>query len=221
MLVRMPRTGNARSAAEARDNRSVARLGRRDQLREQRVVVDGDRAAFVDAGVDADARARPARDRAAAAGLRQEILRRIFGVDAALDRVAALGRQRPCAHGSGSPAATANCALHEIDAGHRFGDRMLDLQPRVHLEEIELRVVAARPRAGTRSCRRCGSRPRAPRRPRPRPSASRSGGVSAGDGLSSTTFCGAAGSSTRARRGARRGRGRRRRPGPRRGADVR
>ena len=61
----------------------------------------------------------------------------------------------------------ADLPAHEIDAGHHLRDRMLDLQPRVHLEEVE----RGRPRrAGTRSCRRWCSRPRARRRRRPRSS---------------------------------------------------
>jgi hypothetical protein len=31
--------------------------------------------------------------------------------------------------------------LDQVDAGHKFGDRMLDLQPRIHLEEIERAVL--------------------------------------------------------------------------------
>ena len=31
--------------------------------------------------------------------------------------------------------------LHEIHAGHHLGDRMLDLQPGVHLEEVEAAVL--------------------------------------------------------------------------------
>ena len=41
------------------------------------------------------------------------------------------------ANGSVSPAATRNCQLDQIEAGDRFGDRMLDLKPRVHLHEPE------------------------------------------------------------------------------------
>ena len=32
--------------------------------------------------------------------------------------------------------------MNEIDAGHRLGHRVLDLQPRVHLQEVEPRVVS-------------------------------------------------------------------------------
>ena len=34
---------------------------------------------------------------------------------------------------------------HEIEAGDRFGDRMLDLQARVHLEKIELGASSPSP----------------------------------------------------------------------------
>ena len=47
-----------------------------------------------------------------------------------------------CAHASGSPAAIAICARTEIDAGDLLGHRVLHLQPRVHLEEVEPRRVA-------------------------------------------------------------------------------
>ena len=44
-------------------------------------------------------------------------------------------------NGSFSPARDANLPLHEVDAGHELGDRMLDLEARVHLEEVELAVA--------------------------------------------------------------------------------
>jgi hypothetical protein len=34
--------------------------------------------------------------------------------------------------------------VHQIDPGHQLGHRMLDLQPRVHLEEIELPFSSSR-----------------------------------------------------------------------------
>ena len=51
----------------------------------------------------------------------------------------------------------------EVDAGDHLGDRVLDLQARVHLEEVEVRRPGPR---GTRPCRRRRSRP-------PRPAAHR------------------------------------------------
>ena len=45
--------------------------------------------------------------------------------------------------------------LHQVEAGHHLGDRMLDLDPGVHLHEVE---ATRRRRAGTRWCRRRRSR---------------------------------------------------------------
>ncbi len=42
-----------------------------------------------------------------------------------------------------APAATASCDLHEIDAEHLLGHGVLDLQPRIGLDEGE-RGIAAR-----------------------------------------------------------------------------
>ena len=35
----------------------------------------------------------------------------------------------------------ADLLVHEVDAGDRLGDRMLDLQAGVHLDEVELAVL--------------------------------------------------------------------------------
>ena len=74
-------------------------------------------------------------------GLRQELLRRILGVDARLDGVAAL-RERVLRPRQRLAGGDEQLRAHEVDAGHLLGHRMLDLQPRVHLEEIERRCVA-------------------------------------------------------------------------------
>ena len=50
-------------------------------------------------------------------------------------------RRSSCANGSGSPCAMRDLQLDEVEAGHHLGHRMLDLQARVHLEEVG---VAAR-----------------------------------------------------------------------------
>ena len=114
-------------------------------------------------------------------------VRGILGVDAALDGVAAL-RQLVLRPRQRLAVRDGELRANQIDAGHGLRDRMLDLQPRVHLEEKEARVARPRLRRGTQSCRRCDSRPRArPRRP-PRPCAGAARGVTAGDGLSSMTF---------------------------------
>jgi hypothetical protein len=49
----------------------------------------------------------------------------------------------------------ADLALHQIDAGDHFGDRMLHLNARVHFDEVQ---IAARRPSGTRRCRRWCSR---------------------------------------------------------------
>ena len=71
---------------------------------------------------------------------RQEAALRILGVDARLDRVAAdrelvLPQRQPLARRD------AQLPFDEIDAGDHLGHRMLDLQPRVHLHEIERAVL--------------------------------------------------------------------------------
>ena len=79
----------------------------------------------------------------------------------------------------------ANLPVHQIDAGHHLGDRMLDLQPRVHLEEVEAAVLVEQEldRAGVGVADRARDRGRgAPSWP------ARSAGVTASDGVSSTTF---------------------------------
>src|SRR5581483_3338170 len=60
----------------------------------------------------------------------------VFGVDARLDGVAAqlnllLAQWQPLAGGD------AELPFDEIEPGYGFGHRMLDLQPRVHLDEPE------------------------------------------------------------------------------------
>ena len=127
---------NSRSAVIARRRASSRVVGLDDQLRQHRIVVHRDLGALADAAVDADARALRLAVEQDRAGLRKEALRRILGVDAALDRVAAL-REASCVKGSGSPEATRNCACTRSTPATHFGDGMLDLQARVHFEEIE------------------------------------------------------------------------------------
>ena len=114
-----------------------------------------------------------------------------------------------------SPARDAQLPLDQVDAGDRLGHRMLDLQPRVHLHEVELAVGVEQEldRAGAdvadgsrqRDRRRAHAARAAPRRRRARaPPRSASGAAAA--------------PSSRARRDGPRCRAGRRRPGPRRGA---
>src|SRR5262249_8334322 len=143
--------------ADALDGEGVERVGlRRDrlgagwrvghELGDHWIVVDRDLAPLLHAGVVAHGDAltprfggRPVAREPAGRG--QEVAVGILGIDAGLDRpagerhVALLERER-LAGGD------ADHLLDQIDAGHELGHRMLDLQPRVHLEEIEARVLA-------------------------------------------------------------------------------
>ena len=72
-----------------------------------------------------------------------------------------------------SPDGDPHLGLHEVDVGDLLGDRVLDLDARVHLDED---VVARPGRAGTPRCRRCGSRSRSRTARRPRTCRSRIAG---------------------------------------------
>ena len=129
-----------------RVDRLLAGLGVGDKLGDHRIVIERDLAALEDAGVVAHRHAvvlafgrRPVAHQPADRG--REIAIRVLGIDAALDRpaveldVALLEAQR-LARGD------ADHLLDEIDAGDELGHRMLDLQPGVHLQEIEAAVLA-------------------------------------------------------------------------------
>ena len=94
MLCRTPRISYCSSARHRAVERLLARRAVRDQLGEQRIVVHRDRLAFAHAAVDADAGAARLAISQQPAGLRQQP-RRVLGVDAALDRVAARPDVRP------------------------------------------------------------------------------------------------------------------------------
>ncbi len=74
-------------------------------------------------------------------GLREISAKRVLGVDAQLDGVPALRELllRPWQRLAGGDP---DLRRNEIDADDLLGDRMLDLQPRVHLEEVERRPIA-------------------------------------------------------------------------------
>ena len=93
------------------------------------------------------------------AGGRQEAVIGVLGVDPRLDARGRAAATSPCSSRSGPPGGDLELAPHDVDARDELGDRVLDLDPRVHLEE----VPGCRPaRAGTPPCPRRRSRP--PRR---------------------------------------------------------
>ena len=65
----------------------------------------------------------------------------VLGVDAGTRWRGPSARRRPASARSGSPAATRSCCSHEVEPGDHLGHRMLDLQARVHLQEVELAVA--------------------------------------------------------------------------------
>ena len=93
--------------------------------------------------VDADARRLTASARCVRrAGLGQEAAEGVLGVDPGLDRVA-LERDVVLGDASGSPVGDAQLQLDEVERSPRdphdlLGDRVLDLEAGVHLEEVEL-----------------------------------------------------------------------------------
>ena len=108
----------------------------RDHLGDHRIVVRRDLAARLDAGVDPDAVALEEFQRGELAGRRQEAALGILGIEPRLDRVAAqrhvVLRQRQRLAGG-----DAKLPFDQIVPGDALGDRMLDLQPRVHFHEPE------------------------------------------------------------------------------------
>ncbi len=71
---------------------------------------------------------------------RQKVARRVLGIDARLDRPAVephvvLGERQLLAGGD------AQHQLDEIEPGDQLGHRMLDLQPRIHFEKVEIALA--------------------------------------------------------------------------------
>ena len=111
-------------------------LGVDDQLGQQRVVEMGHLTACCEARIDPDAGAARLDKLQELAGARQKSAGRVFGVDAALDGMAALA-EMDLFEGEALPACDADLPVDQVQAGDQLGDRMLDLQAGVHLEEIE------------------------------------------------------------------------------------
>ena len=110
-----------------------------DQLADQAVVVGRDAIAGIGAGIDADAEAARRMEMRDRAGRGHEGAR-VLGVDAAFDGVAEEA-DVVLLHRQAAAGGDADLLVHEVDAGDRLGHRMLDLQARVHLDEVELAVL--------------------------------------------------------------------------------
>ena len=151
-----------RPAGPLRAPRPDRRRRAGDHLGEQRVEARARRVAGVAARVDAHAGpGRAARTTASVppAGRTVPSASHRLDVDAHLDREAARRRHgvlRQAELGERRAAGEAQLGLHEVDAGHLLGDGVLDLEPRVGLDERVAAPSARRRRRGTRTCR--GSR---------------------------------------------------------------
>ena len=128
-------TGGAQRAQQAAAG-LVARGAVGDDLGDHRVVVGADGLAAGQAVVDADAGAGRWLPQRHVAALRQKVGLRVLGVQAHLDCMALqrhlVLRQRQC-----FAARHGQLPGHQVLAGDAFGDRVLDLQPRVHFQEVE------------------------------------------------------------------------------------
>ena len=130
--------------------RLVAVAAGGDHLGDHRVELGRDHVALGDAGVDPDARPDRQDHRLDRARRRGEVALRVLGVEAGLDRVA-VGRRRVALEATAGR--DVELQLDEVESGRQLGDRMLDLEPGVHLEERELlllRLVEELDRAGVR-----------------------------------------------------------------------
>jgi hypothetical protein len=128
-----------------RDDGLFTRLRMGDELGDHRVVVDRDFAAFGNAGVVAHRHARVLALRRRPiphqpADRRHEIAVRVLGINPRFDRPAGLFHVTLLEFQLFARS-NADHLLDEIDAGDKLGDRVLDLQPRVHFEKKEAAVL--------------------------------------------------------------------------------
>src|SRR5688572_23172132 len=98
--------------------------------------MNGNLGALVHAAVVANARAVGDAETSDSSGRRKKVVLRVFGVNAALDRVPA---QLYVFLSKGQRLAVRyrDLLANEIDAGHQFRDGMFDLEPGIHFQEIE------------------------------------------------------------------------------------
>ena len=149
-LVFGPMTTASSSSLRSAASASARLAAVNDHLGDHRIIEGRDAVAGLEAGVDPDAGQAllalevhdvdpPRRG--------QKAVLRVLGIDARFDRraraadLALLERQRLAGRDPELP-------FDQVEAGHRFGHRMLDLKPCVHLEEIE--VAGPQPARGRR-----------------------------------------------------------------------
>src|SRR5437868_8073069 len=118
--------------------RAVGRVN--DELGEQRIVIEPDLAADLDASIPTHTRAGWHMEIRYRSSRREKSVRRILARDAALDGPSSrndvfLLERQPLARRN------THLPLHEVDARHQLGHGMLDLEARVHLQEIEAPIA--------------------------------------------------------------------------------
>ena len=148
MLVLTPRMRNSRSARSPRCAASSSVAAPGGDLHQQRIEVRrDDRAAEAVAAVEPHGEAAGRSVGRDAAVVGDEMPIGILGGDAALHRDAAAFDLRPAAgcrqRRLVQPVAAGDedLAAHEVDAGDHLGDRVLDLDARVDLDEEELAAL--------------------------------------------------------------------------------
>src|SRR5450756_836972 len=112
-----------------------------DELGQQRIIMKSDVGAGFDAAIPADAGATWNVEIVDASRGRQKSMRRVFGRDAALHCPTArpyvvVHRRKLLARGN------AQLPLDKIESSYELRHGMLHLEPRIHLEEVEIRVRA-------------------------------------------------------------------------------
>ncbi len=135
--MRRPRIAVSASARRSRPTAAGAILAPGDDLGDHRVVERRHRVALPHPGIDPGDLRRRETQPVQRPGLRQEVALGVFGVKPRLDRMAVpdqiLLMPRQCLAGR-----HAQLPFDEVEARHRLGHRMLDLEPRVHLDKVEL-----------------------------------------------------------------------------------
>ena len=119
---------------DQRGARGLACVAIRNQLGQHRIIIGRHHAAALHPAIDTDVRREMHCGQQPRRGLK--ILVRVFGIEPRLYR-SALGPHRQCIERRQITRRKAHHPLHQIYAGDRFGDAVLHLQARVHLQKIK------------------------------------------------------------------------------------
>ena len=149
MTVARPSTCELGQRAAGAGQRLLAGGAGDDQLGQHRVELAADHRAGLDAGVQPHAGAGRRLELGDGAGRGQEAAAGVLAVDAELDRVAA--RRRVLGDVQGLAVGDLELLQHQVDARGLLGDRVLDLQAGVDLEERDQAVLADQVLDGARA----------------------------------------------------------------------